>query len=167
MRVPPTVVTKRGNAEECWLRRQCETSIGCDANAKQALVATKGGLSPPRSVLKHQGLSPPRSVLKHQDLSPQRSPEGPRKTEGRNTTNKIQKYLFIPLALRALPLESGRAVINSSTRRRGEVAVYRRRGAVNSTATMLIILDRRTKEHKTFLLLRMFVANETWRQFTQ
>ena len=26
-------------------------SVACDANVKQALVATKGGLSPPRSVL--------------------------------------------------------------------------------------------------------------------
>ena len=49
-------------------------SVACDANVKQALVATKGGLSPPRS------------VLKHQDLSPQRSPEGPRKTEGRRNS---------------------------------------------------------------------------------
>ena len=40
-------------------------SVACDANVKQALVATKGGLSPPRSVLQHQGLSPPRSVLQH------------------------------------------------------------------------------------------------------
>ena len=39
-------------------------SVGCDTNAKQALVATKGGLSPPRSVLKHQALAPQRSAFR-------------------------------------------------------------------------------------------------------
>ena len=38
-------------------------SAVCDANAKQALVATKGGLSPPRSVLKHKALVPQMSAL--------------------------------------------------------------------------------------------------------
>ena len=32
-------------------QRQRENSVVCDANAKKALVATKGGLPPPRSVL--------------------------------------------------------------------------------------------------------------------
>ena len=39
-------------------------SVGCDTNAKQALVATKGGLSPPRSVLKHQALASQRSAFR-------------------------------------------------------------------------------------------------------
>ena len=45
-------------------------------------------------------------------------------------------------------------VNSSSTRRRGEVAVYRRRGAVNSTATMFNILDKRTKEQKRLSAIR-------------
>ena len=39
-------------------------SVGCDANAKKALVATKGGLPPQRSVLQHRALGSQRSAFR-------------------------------------------------------------------------------------------------------
>ena len=53
-------------------------------------------------------------------------------TEGRNTTSKLNKYLFIPLAYGHSPLKSGRAVINTSPRWRVEVSACRRRGETTS-----------------------------------